>query len=53
MKFNIIQRTAIIKKLQDYRIVLLDSESTWDNPQIVDEDYFFEKLEEALEEVKL
>ena len=52
MKFDLVQRTAIIKKLQDYGIVLLDNDSTWDNFQIVDEEYFFEKLEEALNELE-
>ena len=53
MKFDLVQRTAIIKKLQDYGIVLLDNDSTWDNFQIVDEEYFFEKLEEAEEGINL
>ena len=51
MKFDLVQRTAIIKKLQDYGIVLLDNDSTWDNFQIVEAEYFFEKLEEALNEI--
>jgi hypothetical protein len=51
MKFDLVQRTAIIKKLQDYGIVLLDSDSSFLDPQLVDEEYFFEKLEEALNEV--
>jgi hypothetical protein len=54
MKLTKMQKNKIIKniiqKLKDCRIVLVDDEtSEWNNIQIIDEDYFIEKLQEALE----
>ena len=51
MKFDIVQRTNIIKKLQDYGIRLVDEDSSFLAIDFIDADYFFEKLEEALNEV--
>ena len=51
MKFDIVQRTDIIKKLQDYGIRLVDEDSSFLAIDFIDADYFFEKLEEALNEV--
>lgn len=48
MEFTKRQRDKIIDKLIDYGIVLVDKESTLFNIQLIDEDYFIEKLEEAL-----
>jgi len=49
MKFTEKQKKSIIKTLNHYGIVLVDDDSKWNNIQLIDEDYFFEKLEEALE----
>jgi len=49
MKFTEKQKENIIKTLNHYGIVLVDDDSKWNNIQLIDEDYFFEKLEEALE----
>jgi hypothetical protein len=51
MIINEKQRRKILEKLNDYGIILVDNDSKWDNIQIIDEDYFFEKLEEAFNEV--
>ena len=48
MKFTNAQRKRIFKTLENYGIILVDNDSRWDNIQIIDEDYFIEKLEEAL-----
>jgi len=49
MKFTKAQQKKIFKTLENYGIVLVDNESRWDSIQIIDEDYFIEKLEEALQ----
>jgi len=48
MKFTKKQRERIFQVLNDYGIVLIDNDSKWDSIQVIDEDYFIEKLEEAL-----
>ena len=50
MRFTKRQVDKIIDKLIDCGIVLLDRESTVLNVQLIDDDYFIEKLEEALSE---
>jgi len=49
MKFTKKQQKKIFETLNHYGIVLVDNDSRWDNIQVIDEDYFIEKLEEALE----
>ena len=49
MKFTKKQIRSIIRTLTQYGIVLVDNDSMWNNIQYIDEDYFIEKLEEALE----
>jgi len=48
MKFTKKQRKRIFQVLDNYGIVLVDNDSKWNSIQVIDEDYFIEKLEEAL-----
>jgi hypothetical protein len=48
MKFTRKQIKKIFQIFDSYGIVLIDNDSRWDNIQLIDEDYFIEKLEEAL-----
>ena len=47
-KFTIKQQKKIMKTLNDYGIILIDDESSWNNIQLIEGEYFIEKLEEAL-----
>lgn len=52
-KLNDKEKEAIYKKLKDYQISLVDEEhSSFGDIQLVSEEYFSEKLDEALEELE-
>jgi len=52
MKLTVEQKKAIYQKLEDYKINLVSADdSSWDNIQLCSKEYFFEKLDEALENV--
>jgi len=52
MKLTDEQKEAIYKTLQDYRITLVsDDDSSWNNIELCSKEYFFEKLDEALENI--
>jgi hypothetical protein len=53
MIINEKERKKILEKFEYYGIVLVSrDDSKFDNIQYIDEDYFFEKLEEAFNEVE-
>lgn len=51
MIINQKERNKILEKLEYYGILLVSNDSRFDNIKYIDDEYFFEKLEEAFNEV--